>query len=81
MSMPQIPLPAKRAALLWIGVYPTITVLLAATTPIIGHWPLALKTLAVTAVMVPLIQFAVMPFLTARFADWLAPKKQSNTTD
>ena len=45
------------ALIVWIAIYPTITVLLALGGGLIAPWPLPLRTLALTAVAVPLMVF------------------------
>jgi antibiotic biosynthesis monooxygenase (ABM) superfamily enzyme len=39
--------------------------------PLIGEWPLPLRTLALTAVVVPLMVFVLLPTLQRAFAGWL----------
>lgn len=62
----------KLALLTWIGVYPIITLLLAALGPATAAWPLPLRTLLLTAVMVPTLTWLVVPALTRFFRAWLA---------
>ena len=77
MSEEQVPLsPArppryKQAAITWLGVYPTLTVTLALLGPIMETWPLPLRTLLVTLLLVPLLVFMVFPLLNRAFRAWL----------
>ena len=68
-----------RAALLsWLAVYPTITVLLAASEAALHGLPLPLRTLIVTAIMVPTTAFVAQPLVT-RLADRLAFKRSPSS--
>lgn len=53
-----------RALLIsWAAAWPTITALLLLLDGVIGHWPLALRTLVLTGVMVPLTARVLVPAL------------------
>jgi uncharacterized protein len=69
----QAPPRYKLALVTWIGVYPVITLLLAAMGPAMATWPLPLRTLLLTAVMVPTLTWLVLPTLMRVFRGWLAP--------
>lgn len=75
-SSPSPPSPPKRhklALLTWIGIYPTITLVLWLLLPsLMGRFPLPVVTLIITAIVVPLMSYVVMPFLVRRFGEWLA---------
>ncbi|MEY3927300.1 MAG: hypothetical protein RJA97_307 [Bacteroidota bacterium] len=65
--------PPKKWKLLllnWLFVYPLINVLIPVAFPLTEGWPLPLRTLVLTAVMVPIMGM-VLPKLHARFAGWL----------
>jgi len=73
-----VPLPPPRpnrhkmVLLTWVGIWPTITcVLWFALPPLLARFPLPVVTLIITALVVPLMGYVVMPFLTSRFRDWL----------
>lgn len=62
----------KMAVLVWLAIYPTITILYA----FFGRYfelitPMPLRTLATTAVLVPLMVFSIMPALQKLFQQWL----------
>jgi antibiotic biosynthesis monooxygenase (ABM) superfamily enzyme len=59
------------AIVVWIAIYPTITVLLALGGDAIASWPLPLRTLALTAVAVPLMVFVLLPRLQQALRPWL----------
>lgn len=56
--------PRLRAVLVsWAAAWPTITVLLLALDGMVGHWPLALRTLLLTGLMVPSMLLILVPAL------------------
>ena len=73
-----VPLPPPRpnrhkmVLLTWVGIWPTITcVLYVLLPPLLARFPLPVVTLIITAMVVPLMGYVVMPFLTTRFRGWL----------
>jgi antibiotic biosynthesis monooxygenase (ABM) superfamily enzyme len=65
--------PPKKWKLLllnWLFVYPLINVLIPVAFPLTEGWPLPLRTLVLTLIMVPAMGM-VLPKLHARFAGWL----------
>ena len=66
------PARTRFAVLVWIAIYPTITLLLELGGPLINDWPLPLRTLALTGVAVPLMVFVLLPLLQRTFAGWLS---------
>jgi uncharacterized protein len=66
--------PRHRLALItWLGVYPVITLILALLGPTLVSWPLALRTLVLSVLMVIALTWLVMPALTRVFRLWLRP--------
>lgn len=61
----------RRALIVWVAVYPTITLVLAVLGPLVGDLPLPVQTLAVTAVAVPPVTYVLIPALT-RLERWVA---------
>ncbi len=72
-TTPALPPKRHKAALLtWVGIWPTITLVLWLLLPsLLPRLPLPLLTLCVTAIVVPLMSYVVMPFLFRRFDGWL----------
>ena len=67
--------PRYRLALLtWAGAYGLITAILAVLGPAMASWPLVLRTLVLSAIMVWALTWLVMPRLTRLFAAWLNPR-------
>jgi antibiotic biosynthesis monooxygenase (ABM) superfamily enzyme len=61
----------KLAILVWLAIFPALTLLLWLIGPEIRDWPLALRTLALTAVLVPVMVFVLLPALQRLLAGWL----------
>jgi antibiotic biosynthesis monooxygenase (ABM) superfamily enzyme len=61
----------KFALLVWIAIYPSITFL----SYLIGDWlvafPLPLRTLILTGILVPLMVFVLLPLLRKFLGNWL----------
>ena len=80
-SQPASPLPSvppprpnrhKVVFLTWVGIYPTITLVLSVLLPVLlPRFPLPVVTAMVTALVVPLMGYVVMPFLLRRFQGWV----------
>jgi antibiotic biosynthesis monooxygenase (ABM) superfamily enzyme len=64
---------AKLAVVNWIAVYPVITLVLWLAGPLLKGLPLYLQTLAISLVLVTLMNLAVMPLALRLFRKWLAP--------
>jgi antibiotic biosynthesis monooxygenase (ABM) superfamily enzyme len=71
---PPVPPPRHKMALLtWAGVWPVITLILWVLGPVMAMWPLALRTLVLSVLMVLAMTWVVIPSLTRIFLGWLAP--------
>lgn len=65
----------KMALLVWMAIYPSITIIFA----LFGNYfaqitPLPLRTLVITAIVVPLMVFSVIPLLQRLLTNWLEDK-------
>jgi antibiotic biosynthesis monooxygenase (ABM) superfamily enzyme len=60
------------ALLTWPGAWALITVILWLLGPVMAPWPLPLRTLVISALMVLGLTWVVIPYLTRAFAGWLA---------
>ena len=63
----------KLALLTWLGAYAVITLILELLGPLMAPWPLPLRTLLLSALMVAALTWAVMPTLVRIFRGWLFP--------
>lgn len=62
----------KMAILIWIAIYPTITLIFLLGGKIVMEInPLPLRTLCLTAVIVPLMVFVLIPVLSKLLGGWL----------
>ena len=69
-----MPAPSWRIALLtWIGLWPTVTVVMWVVHPQLQALPMPLQTMLMTAIIVPLMAWVHIPLLTRLFRRWLMP--------
>ena len=61
----------KTAVMIWLGIYPTITIILWVMSPFIAPLPVPLKTLCLTLLVVPTMVWIVLPFLQKLLKNWL----------
>ncbi len=61
----------KFAIMVWLAIYPTITLVSFLIGDIIKSWPLPFKTLLMTGILVPLMVFVLLPLLRKLLGDWL----------
>jgi uncharacterized protein len=61
----------KFAVVVWLAIYPSLTLLLWLAGPAVVDWPLALRTLVLTALLVPWMVFIMLPALQRLMAPWL----------
>jgi antibiotic biosynthesis monooxygenase (ABM) superfamily enzyme len=62
----------KTAVLIWIAIYPTITLFFALLGEVLIQInPLPLRTLLITVIVVPFMVFILIPFLQKVMGKWL----------
>lgn len=69
----------KTSVLIWLGIYPALTLVLWLAGPTIQDWPLPVRTLVMTAVLVPLMVYALLPALNRLLAPWIRPTVGSDS--
>lgn len=70
----------KRAFIIWLAIFPLITVLSYALGGILQPLPLVLRILIMTLIAVPLAFYCIVPFLHKVFANWInAGSKEAST--
>ena len=62
---------AKLALLTWAGAYAVILLVLAVGGPAMAGWPLALRALLLSGLMVAAMTWIIVPVLTRLFRSWL----------
>ncbi|WP_288362265.1 antibiotic biosynthesis monooxygenase [uncultured Spongiibacter sp.] len=77
---PVLPPPRYKMTLVsWLTLYPAVTAIFF----LLGDWlatlPLPLRTLIVTATVMLLMSYVLMPRMTRWFSRWLYPKSNTNT--
>ncbi|HNR53990.1 MAG TPA: hypothetical protein PKJ19_02405 [Flavobacteriales bacterium] len=68
------PVPPKKwktALVIWIAIYPALTILVALFGENLMRLPLALRTLVMTGILVPLLVFVLVPALNKLLGRWL----------
>jgi hypothetical protein len=63
---------ARLALLTWIGAYAVILVVLAVGGSALASWPLAVRALVVSGLMVAAMTWVIVPLMTWLFRGWLA---------
>jgi antibiotic biosynthesis monooxygenase (ABM) superfamily enzyme len=71
---PAAPPRYKLALVTWAGAYGAITLILWLLGPAMAGWPLVLRTLLISVLMVTALTWVVLPALTRLFRAWLAAK-------
>ena len=66
----------KMVVVTWLAVYPMITLILVLFWPLLSLLPMLLRTLVLTAVMVTLMTYVIMPRMTRLFSSWLYPDRE-----
>lgn len=61
----------KRAFLVWLAIYPLITLLIWIMGEYIGLLPLVIRTLVLTIIAVPIVYYWILPFYNRVFHKWL----------
>jgi antibiotic biosynthesis monooxygenase (ABM) superfamily enzyme len=68
----------KLAVVSWVGAYTVITLILALLGPVMAPWPLPLRTLLLSMLMVVAMTWLVMPSLTRLVRGWLSTAPARN---
>lgn len=61
----------KRVFLIWLAIYPLITVLFLFLGDYLLRFPLMIRTLILTLIAVPLAAYTILPFYNRIFHKWL----------
>ena len=72
------PAKAKMTFVSWLALYPTVTLIFYLFGDLLAQVPLLLRTLLVTAVVMVVMSYVLMPRFTRWFAFWLFPKHEQN---
>jgi len=65
----------KLVAITWLAIYPLITAVFFFLGDPLQRLPLGIRTLVVTAIIVPAMIYLVMPLMTPHFERWLYPSE------
>jgi antibiotic biosynthesis monooxygenase (ABM) superfamily enzyme len=61
----------KFAVMVWLAIYPAITVLQFLIGDVLVRLPIPLRTLTLTGILVPLMVFVLLPLLRRLLGSWL----------
>lgn len=61
----------KNVIVIWLAIYPLITLILWIAGPYLGQIPLVLRTLILTGVLVPTMVYVLVPFWQKVLRKWL----------
>jgi antibiotic biosynthesis monooxygenase (ABM) superfamily enzyme len=61
----------KTPLMIWLGIYPTITIALFLLSPLLNKLALPIKTLCLTLIVVPVMVWIVLPLLQKALKNWL----------
>jgi uncharacterized protein len=70
----------KMALLTWAGAWAMISLILWVLGPMTATWPLLVRTLLISVLMVVSLTWVVIPSLTRLFTAWLAPPPNERTS-
>jgi antibiotic biosynthesis monooxygenase (ABM) superfamily enzyme len=76
---PAAPPRYKLALVTWAGAYGVITLILDLLGPTMAGWPLMLRTLLISVLMVTALTWIVLPALTRLFRAWLLDSNPRTT--
>ncbi len=68
------PLRWKMALITWLGIFPTVSLLLAFVAPYLAPLPFLLRTAVITGLVVLIITWGIMPRLGPLFHGWLVKR-------
>jgi antibiotic biosynthesis monooxygenase (ABM) superfamily enzyme len=60
----------KRAFLIWLAIYPLITILFFLLGDFLTTYPVVIRTFILTAVAVPIVFYVILPFYNRLFKQW-----------
>ncbi|WP_240794377.1 antibiotic biosynthesis monooxygenase [Azoarcus sp. DD4] len=64
---------ARMAVVTWLGIFPTVSLVLWLVAPLLAAWPFLLRTAVLTALIVATMTWVVMPRLTRWLRGWINP--------
>jgi antibiotic biosynthesis monooxygenase (ABM) superfamily enzyme len=71
----------KRAFLIWLAIYPLITVLFFLFADLLIRFTLPVRTLILSAIAVPLMVYLILPLYYRLFDKWLNKNQNSWQTN
>lgn len=66
----------KMSVVIWLSIFPIITLLSAILRPLLQDFPLVVQTATMTLIAVPIMTYVAMPRMTQWFKNWLHSGQQ-----
>lgn len=66
----------RMAVVTWLGIFPTVSLVLWLVAPLLQGLPFLPRTAVLTALIVAVMTWGVMPHLTRLMRGWLAPQRK-----
>ena len=63
----------KTSVVVWLAIYPLVTLVQLLLGPWLSQFPLPVATLILTLLLVPLMTYVMMPLLERLLGRWLKP--------
>jgi antibiotic biosynthesis monooxygenase (ABM) superfamily enzyme len=76
---PRPPPRYKMTLVGWLALYPAVTLVFVLFGDLLARLPLLLRTFAVTAVVMILMSYVLMPTVTRWFSFWLYPENRRDS--
>ncbi|CAI3957340.1 antibiotic biosynthesis monooxygenase [Alteromonas macleodii] len=71
----------KMSLISWLALYPAVPLIFWLFESWLIEFPMFIRTFMVTALVIVLMTYLLMPFMTKRFAFWLYPKSTPEDSD
>ncbi|MDX9716380.1 MAG: antibiotic biosynthesis monooxygenase [Thauera sp.] len=66
----------RMAVVTWLGIFPTVSLVLWLIAPLLADWPFLLRNSVLTALIVATMTWVVMPRLSRLMRGWLTPQRR-----
>lgn len=71
----------KMALVTWLAVFPLITLISTVLQPQLGQFPIVLRVMVITSIVVPTMTYLLMPQMTKILAWWLYPSPSERSAE
>ena len=71
----------RFAVIVWLAIYPAVTLAQWLLGPVMEGWPIPLKTLVISVIEIPYAVFFAIPLLQNWFSSWLKHGRWESSDD